>query len=461
MNGNHLQGVGPTGSGKSTGEGSRIGPATVTLDPHGSLADVAAIKCSDENIPCVIDCLARTDLVVPWQFLIPIDGNDYQADLLRNEVNYAFADIVARDQQRDGIRANPLIEEWLIKALTAWHRNPVVPLTQLHRVLDPMSEEFRMIDSEELEPLAFMNVYQQRQEVGAAKRMLSRMSPAFKARCHNVGWDFVSFLNDGGVFVIDGNGLSIDSTRMVMGAVSLSLITAAKRGMFQRPITLVIDEASKIIGSYETAAIEEMRKYGLFIHLLDQTGDYGLLTPRIWQNCGRKEIYGVDDGGLAIRFAQLLKTPTLNPMEVHYEEYVPRQVHDGYESIVDRETERVSYLSQYRVMDDQRTHYQSLDNQIRLFAKELMNLKQNERYVKEGNNVFLETFDLYRPRFSFGISEENAWQHVNNWTTRHAISPSQSSVTMPARSTTSNAKSGSKATRRPHGEWRRSANEDQ
>ncbi|MEZ6125770.1 MAG: hypothetical protein R3C49_21720 [Planctomycetaceae bacterium] len=146
-----------------------------------------------------------------------------------------------------------------------------------------------------------MSVFQQRQEVGAAKRMLSRMSRAFKARCHDEGWDFVEFLNEGGVLVIDGNGLGIDSCRMVFGAVSLAIITAAKRGQFRRSITLVADEASKIISPYETSAIEETRKYGLFFHLLDQTGDFGPLTPRIWQNSGRKEIYGVDDGGLAIR----------------------------------------------------------------------------------------------------------------------------------------------------------------
>lgn len=451
----HTLSIGPTGSGKTTGTTGDIEPGTVILDPHGTMVDNAAIKCSDENIPCVIDCLARTDLVLPWQFLAPITGDDYAAELTRNECNYAFADVVARDQQRESIRGTPLLEEWLIKTLNAWHRYPAIPLSRLDRLLDPMSEEFQAMATPELEPLAYMNVFQQRTEVGAAKRMLSRMSPAFAVRCTLGGWDHVSFLNAGGVICLDGNGLSIDSTRMIMGAVSLRIISDAKRGLFQRPIRLVVDEAGKIIAGFEAAAIEETRKYGLFFHLLDQQGDFGTFTTRVWQNCGKKIIYGCDDGQLAVRFAQLFKTPSLDPYEVHYEESSTRQIHNGYDNVVDPESDRTSHLSRYATFEEKRTHYMSLDNQVRLFASELMTLKQNERYVKEGDRVYRDTFDLFRPRFPFGISQENAWRHAHHWITKFAIKPSSSSATTPSRSMMSEKKSDSKTTKRRHGEWRR------
>ncbi|MEZ6125771.1 MAG: hypothetical protein R3C49_21725 [Planctomycetaceae bacterium] len=151
MNRKHLLGVGPTGSGKTTGEIDKIEPGMVFDDPHGTLAEAVVLKCGDKGIPQVVDCLPARMWFCLEVSHAGVLGDDYESEILRNELNYAFADIIARDQQqRDGIRANPLIEEWLLKALNAWHRHPVVSLAELDRVLDPMTDEFKRIECGEL-----------------------------------------------------------------------------------------------------------------------------------------------------------------------------------------------------------------------------------------------------------------------------------------------------------------------
>lgn len=197
---NHLV-LGATRSGKTLAQVTRIGPGTVVLDPHGSLSDLVA----RHRQGVVLDRLRRSDRGLCWRMLERGGALVEQEERVR-----AFGEIICRRRDITELRNTPVIEERLTDVLWLFMSTDL-PLAELHRALNPNDPFFDFAlskcSNEQLKSrfldLCAMTPYQRQMVAAPAERMLRNVltSPAFALRC-NGNFDFVSYLNQGGIIAV-------------------------------------------------------------------------------------------------------------------------------------------------------------------------------------------------------------------------------------------------------------------
>ena len=447
----HIQVVGSPGTGKNETviraiafhlKESKWGGMYVG-DFHQDMARKLIPLCYELGIPVVLDC-DRSDLVVPRN-VYPVTGDDFATQQKRHKLNQQLLECFGRGQGRKGIHQNPTIERSGIILLESWNRNPNVPLGRLHRALRNDTPEFEAIETQELAELVFLPPRDRDFQVGALERMWQRLSPDVVSRLVP-GPDIWDFIAMGGVFI------NATQEPFLYGLDLLNAQFLAKQGKFKDwTVKLYLDEASKYITEHEADGAEEMRKFDLQYFFLDQTGEYGEYSQRIWNACATKVFTGCGDPDLAQYWARMIRSSNYDPQEVDYKEKryrtVPstrvERVHGGWDIKTKEQMWRNQYVNDSYQERYDVEHYRSFNDQVHMDAKKILNLPLNKMILARGPSVTEETVEPYIPNPEL---EELAWQWANFWTQQNGITPSSEPATTPARWKSSKQKSKSSRT---------------
>jgi len=422
-------------------------------DWHGAMCEKVVQSCFENSVPCVVDC-DRIDCVIPRN-VTPIPGDDFESARERHRFNLQFLETLRRDQGGKDITQNPTIERAGCIVLDAWHRKPVISIGELYLACRPNTPQFEAIKDGELEQIQFMTGQQRDYQFSALERMLQRLSPDVQQRLVPAEKDIWDFVGDGGVFI---NALK---ERFIVGLDLLRFQTLAKAGRFSNwAVKVWLDESSKYVSGHEADGAEETRKFKGQYFFVDQAGEYGEFTQRIWNACGYKFFTGCWDAESAMKWGKMLRIPTYDPDEIAHKETRYRSMHGGYDIIkthagFDPSTKQQIFRDQYvaRPTDDkyEQITYRSFSDQVTLDAQTVMNLSLPEFLLISPSGVRRHSFEMYKSNPEW---EELAWQQANQWTMSFGITPSQELVITPAPSTFSRRESKkSRGTKSEQGEW--------
>lgn len=483
---NHIIVLGGTGSGKTLSQVAAIHEeeACVVADPHKRSLAFNCMKHQPLGRKAVFDTLSNTDRVLAWRMLEPSSQSGLDGMVETDERIRAFADILIRRRGMTTLKRTPLIEEWTVAALEIWLKQnrdrPPPPLFLLPQVFLPASRvhkelvenctdweiaaRFQMI--ERLSPVAL------RGEVGPAERILRSVfrSPSFMARCDG-NFDFVPFLNSGGHIYLEGGGVSEDAMAIMLGAIVQRIIQEAKRGAFERPVRVVIDEALLVIGGYEAKAMAEMRKFNVNFTLISQSlPPDSEIREMLLMNAGRIEVFRCNSFETAKLCADILGTASLDANAVLRTRQQVRQFHDGYDDILtysrDLETgaQRVNDAARarYRHEAEEVEQYKDYSTQIKEMQQKLLTLKVGERYIREGGRVFKQRVPLLREPYPWpSLVETRTNEAIRKSIGEHGTSVSLDfSMSTRALSRKSREKSDSPATRLAREGSRNSSDEE-
>ncbi len=435
--------VGSTGSGKSEGElvelvrlADRGDHAVILLDGHGPLAFAAAghwiVRGHEPRL--VYEPLDATDRVLCWEML----PRSTSADLRRRRLEDAETrDEVAQcflAQRNLGTLADrPLTKDWLEAAITLGLAQPQTePLTSLlcafqvsspgyERLLRSCTESEVVSKFRELERLRHRNSVQYELQVGASRRLLELVcgSEVVRLRSRSGPFDWLQALRDRKLLIFDGAGIrSRELKRTLFLLVSLQVTHAVRRHFAQSqeplPVVLVLEEAGAmgLVAPFVLAALQELRKAGLAIHLITQSsldfGDCSLFevilanTPwQAWYQC-----LSPADQELG---ARVLANATFDPLAVHFTR--ARQFHDGTESVatasrgelfdphagsVRRDARSgTTVLARYRTTEEE--FYKSPQLHEQEYRTRLATLRIGERLVRDRDGVRQEQVRMFRP----------------------------------------------------------------
>lgn len=297
--------TGETGGGKSFGQITRLLKClrVIVLDWHvRSIAWELAKQLGSMDRRFVLDNLSWTKHGIAWCILKP-SRRDGMTGRKQNEARArAFSEILMRYQGRTNLANTPLVETATMAALLCFlYQSKPFPLYMLYRIFDPGDplHEYAVehcTDSEIQRLVArwkHLSQSARRYEIGAAERMFRIVltSPAFMYRCDGT-FDVAKFLDheDGGHILIEGGDASDESKRVIYGAISQQVIETAKRGKFDDPVQLVLDEAQEYAGQYECKALRETRKFNLDLTVIAQSLPQEMRED-VLQNCQRLEVY--------------------------------------------------------------------------------------------------------------------------------------------------------------------------
>lgn len=433
--------LGSTRSGKSLAQLHKLKEACVVLDPHGSLG----FELAKRRKWFVYDRLCRNDMVLAWRMLSREGGEIEQEERIR-----AFADILIRRRDMTTLRHTPLIEEWTLAVLREYMLSDL-KLWELPHLLDPRHHLFSPHGKFEL--LIHLPPASFRVEVGGALRIIENVcnSPVFRCRCEG-DFDFVSYLNRGGIIIVDGKGVSEDAMVITLGAIAQLILQAARRQEFTRKVTLCIDEAGLLAGGYEVRGLAELQKFNLDIVLISQTIDQ---FPRehsetIIGNCGRMEVFRCNSMDTAKRCADILGTSTLSADAHLRTTYRTRQVHDGYDTISSYgrgerfddvgqtigydSRDSTTYRARYATVQEAQQEYKTYGMQLQDMQRELLNLKVGERYVRD-DRVYKEYVPIEREVLPWaGLTLRRTQEAIEQSIGEHGVRPSLSGSTTPAQS---------------------------
>lgn len=312
--------VGATRKGKTLAAARSIvestNEASVVLDPHKQSLAQAVLTHATGNV--LYEKLSHVSATLGFELLAPSASADPVRRHLENRHRAeAFVEILLRRRNADGMAATPLLEEWVMAAVTLYlFQGMRKPLTMLPFAFMPGTDEFRWLVRgcelpdirHKFTQLERLNPRALRAEVGSAARLMNPVfaSPAFQARCRG-GFDLRGFLQDRGVLIIErGEDVGDDTMRTVMGAVVLLVIDHAKRRPKPYPpIRVTIDEATnaRLVGAPELRGLAETNKNGLYWTFLVQNLDFPGGADAVLQNCTRHEWFGCPFGELARKAA--------------------------------------------------------------------------------------------------------------------------------------------------------------
>lgn len=265
--------------------------ALVVIDPHrDSLAGplVAHLVAHGMQRRILFDRLSDVHRVLSWDFLPPSTASDLLVRDAENESNIrAFIDVLCRRRQVESVATSPLVEEGLLDVLWLYvEQDRRIPLTDIQFALSPRHPKFRQLLDHCTNPeivhkfRAIARAKSSRSQLSAVSRFIKGVcsSPAFAVRCTaeptlNLG----QVLNRDGIVIAEGGGASLsdDAMRSMMGAIVLQVIRYVRtRPRPYPPVILAMDECTNagLIGGsgYETRALAECAKMGLFFHILVQ-----------------------------------------------------------------------------------------------------------------------------------------------------------------------------------------------
>jgi hypothetical protein len=279
--------------------------AAVVFDPHKqSLAEVVMTHATGNVL---YERLSDVRSTLGFELLAPSKNpNAVQRQMENQQRAEAFVEILLRRRNADGMAGTPLMEEYVMAAITLYlFQATRKPLTLLPFAFMPETAEFKSLIHDCILPdirhkfqqLAKLNPRALRAEVGSAARLINAVfrSPAFQARCRG-GFSLGGFLQNRGKLIIErGDEIGDDTMRVIMGAIILLVIEHAKRRPKPYPpIRIYIDEATnaRLVGGPELRGLAETNKNGLFWEFLVQNLDFPGGADAVLQNCIRHEWFG-------------------------------------------------------------------------------------------------------------------------------------------------------------------------
>lgn len=412
--------VGSTGSGKSEGElvelvrlADRGRASVVLLDGHGPLAFAAAGHWARHGHErrVLYEPLDATDRVLAWEMLPRAHARDPSRRLIEEaQIREEVAQCFMAQRNLGTLVDKPWTKEWLDAAIALCLAQPrPEPLTSLltafrvrtqsyERLLrdcrDPaVREKFR-----DLEHVRRKNPVQYETLTGASRRLLEPLcaSEVVRLRSRGGAFDWLSALRVRSLIAFDGGGIrSRELKRSVFLLVSLHVIQAARRHFAEHrsplPVVLVLEEAGALglVTPFVLAALQELRKAGLSVHLLTQScldfGDASLfesvLANAPWQ--AWYQVLAPADQELG---ARALTNAAFEPRAVHYTRtrYVPADVPPG-----------APWRARVREVTD--PYYAPPSLQEQAFRTTLATLRVGERLVRDRRGVRSERVRMLKP----------------------------------------------------------------
>jgi hypothetical protein len=307
--------TGSTQSGKSYAEVHDIIAAAetrkvgiVVCDPHkNSLARNALshLVARGHKRRILWDQLDELEHTLKYRFLIPSRAASpvRRAHENRQQAEQ-FSELLCRRREVQSLATSPLTEEWTLKAclllLNQPHDYPAADLRYAFRVGHPTFERLVRDCTEhdvrhEFEQIACGVI--KPGQYNAAARLINAVcdAPAFIARC---GWalDFGSFLDNGGILLVEGGAVSQLVLQTILGSIGLQTIHYVRTRARSSPrVLLAMDEATNAMqigaAGHEVNACAECQKMGLDIHVLVQSLNFpnSHITDGILTNCTRHE----------------------------------------------------------------------------------------------------------------------------------------------------------------------------
>ncbi len=421
--------IGATQMGKSTAiikdcvqYAERRAGGLLVEDPHSTMAIELAAHLTARNIPFLYEKLSDTKRFLPFQFLKRSGQSDPWAKLAENEESArAFADVLVRRRGQMGLQNTPLIEEWIMAALELWlNQSEHISIAHLHHCFTPKHPVFDQLvenctdgdTKHKFKLIEGMTALQRRSEIGSAQRILRIVlrSAAFALRCDG-DFDIGQYLGNGGILIIEGKSLeggsiSEDAIRTTFGAMTLQVIQHVFKRTEGQRIRIVMDEANNysLVGPYETKAMAECQKMGLDFDIGTQGIDFP--TPEVLDsvltNCHRHEWFKAGSDLVALKGSKDLGIPTLDEYKVHHsDERVNRFIKDYEVTEINKTGDwwrddgstggstgtQIMQKPVFEIESQITDHYQSLNDQVMLYQRELMTIGVGIRFVKDGSGI--------------------------------------------------------------------------
>ncbi len=436
--------VGSTGSGKSEGEmvelvrsAERRDCAVVLLDGHGPLALRTAghWAARGHEARIVYEPLHATDRVLCWDMLPKSVSPDpsrrrIEDDETREELVQCFL----AQRNLATVADRPLTKEWLEAAITLClcqpSPEPLASLVAAFRVGSPTYERLlgRCERSDvaakfrDVEQLKRRNAVQYDIQTGAGRRLVDLVcdSEVVRLRSRIGPFAWLPALRGRTLIAFDGGGIrSREIKRTVFLLASMQVIHAVRRHFAETqtplPVVLVLEEAGALglVTPFVLAALQELRKAGLALHIITQSsadfGDHALFES-VLANCpwvAWHQSLSPADQDLG---AKVLSNTAFDAHSVHYTR--PRQIRDGVKAVA---TGRggTAFLSRYRL--DEEPYFKSPSLQEQEFRTALATLRVGERFVRDRQGVRKERVTPLRtprPRRQFDAAARAAVEKI-------------------------------------------------
>ncbi len=444
--------VGSTGSGKSEGElvdlvrlADRRDFAIVLLDGHGPLAFRTAGHWAARGYEAriVYEPLDATERVLCWRMLPTSAATTFsQRRLADAETRDEVAQCFLAQRNLDTLNDRPWTKEWLEAAISLCLSQPQPePLGSLlhafrvgsagyERLLRHSARAELIAKFRDMERLRRKNEVQYEMQTGASRRLLELVcdSEVVRLRSRPGSFDWLDALRQRKLIAFDGGGIrSRELKRTLFLLCTMQVIHAVRRHFAetQQPlrVVLVLEEAGALglVTPFVLAALQELRKAGLSIHLITQsTVDFGsrdvfeaILSNTPWQ--AWYQVLSPADQELG---AKILANATFDAHAVHFTR--ARALQDGVEpavtashgesfdghahSVIRRQRQTSEVLrTRYRHVVD--AYYKTPQLHEQEFRTMLATLGVGERLVRDRFGVRREQVTLVRPPWLRAVTD--------------------------------------------------------
>jgi hypothetical protein len=429
--------VGSTGSGKSEGElvdlvrlAGRRDYAVVLLDGHGPLALRAAghwaARGHEDRL--VYEPLEATERVLCWHMLPRSTASGVSQRLIEDaETREEVAQCFLAQRNLDTLTDRPWTKEWLEAAISLCLAQPgPEPLGSLTHAFDVGSADYeRLLGSctdeglvakfRAMERLKRKNEVQYEIQTGPGRRLVDLVcgSEVVRLRSRPGPFDWLAALRQRKLVAFSGGGLRTkEIKRALFLLVSLQVIQGVRRHFAETqkplPVVLVLEEAGalSLVTPFVLAALQELRKAGLAVHLITQSsvdfGDRDLFqailtnTPtQAWYQC-----LSPADQELG---ARALANATFSPLAVHYAR--PRVLPDGATLVTDRDRGLPVRHTRYRRITDH--FYKTPQLHEQEYKTALASLRVGERLVRDRGGVRREQVRPVRAPWFRRVSDDS------------------------------------------------------
>lgn len=398
-------------------------PGFIIVDAAGSLTDELGVHLVRRGIEFLYDDARSTRDTLGYPFFEPSTHSDSGQREAENRERIAEAiAVLIRSRGLLQVEGNPIIREGLYDAFHLLiHQSEALPFSALRNCFASETDDHHYLIDHCTHPVYRMRFIhygllrgQQREyKCAPAERVLRAVcdSPQFRARCMPT-FDLAGFLNGGGTLLVNAQSrgnLSRPDASLICGQIILTVIRLARIGRFTRRVVLIADEGKTagLVDQNLTRALAEAAKWNLEIQVIIQNPLFADLsiTEDLFGNCNTRFFFKHIDPKAARFVAEMIGVPTLDPLLIRKTEWHTRQVHDGHslEEVISRgswesddgrkgeSTNRnIVARPRYVLAHDRHDTLYSLEDQIRLKQRDVMNLGVGSCFIMQGNSVTTE-----------------------------------------------------------------------
>ena len=385
----------------------------------------------------VFEVLSHTDRVIQWLFLQQSakEGWDIETeDKLEVEIHH---DALSRVRGLENLGMNFLTKQWSDPgALFYMYQDPRKSFREMKRALRPNTDEWEQWCDECKHAEAAQTFremptsrFSWERELGPMIRLydiLFHSAPVHIRTALNKGWDFYSFLDNGGIYIVDGGDIADEDKNFLLASIGLRVFRYYQHGK-RKKIFLILEEAEafNLVKLHEAKALKSLRDYGLIIIIICQSPYFlnDKTTEDIWQNTGTHIICKCDSFSIATKCAEDLLTHT-DPDRIHHTDERERQLNDGFDTVMTHaesyrddgtltDSTGQHFLAKHRGVIDETNHYMALREQILDWARRIMGLKPGQYFAKTPSDLPVDADEEPTP-MSFEepkdlIGDDEAW----------------------------------------------------